>query len=112
MNLRLFLDFLHHRNLHQILHQYPQQQFETRSLLPLLTQEHDQPLALVFSPLYSPARNFGYVVFDMAHASGYGLYALLTLISSALSSMLLNATIRAYADALEDMVVLAMPDAE
>lgn len=84
---------------------FPQQQFETRRLLPLLTQEHEQPLALVFSPLYSPARNFGYVVFDLAHASGYGLYALLTLISSALSSMLLNATVRAYADALEDMSI-------
>lgn len=84
---------------------FPQQKFETRKLLPLLMQEREKPLTLVFSPLYSAERSFGYAVFDMAHASGYALYALLTLLSASLSSMSLNATVQAYAAALEDMSI-------
>ncbi len=84
---------------------FPQQRFATRDLLPLLLQEREKPLALVFSPLYSAERSFGYAVFDMAHAAGYGLYALLTLLSASLSSMSLHATVRAYAEALEDMSI-------
>lgn len=84
---------------------FPQQKFETRKLLPLLTQERERPVTLVFSPLYSAERSFGYAVFDMAHAAGYGLYALLTLLSASLSSMSLNATVHAYAEALEDMSI-------
>nr|MBR4280661.1 GGDEF domain-containing protein [Clostridia bacterium] len=81
----------------------PQQLFETRKLLPVLTQEREKPMTLVFSPLYSAKRNFGYVVFDMEHAAGYGLYALLTLLSASLNSMSLHATVQSYAAALEDM---------
>lgn len=84
---------------------FPQQRFETGKLLPLLMQDRPQPLALVFSPLYSAERSFGYAVFDMAHAAGYGLYALLTLLSASLSSMSLHSTVQAYADALEDMSI-------
>ena len=84
---------------------YPQQRFATRRLLPLLEQERDKPVALVFCPLYSGDRGFGYAVFDMAHAAGYALYALLTLLASALSSMSLHATVRSYAEALEDMSI-------
>lgn len=84
---------------------FAQQRFETRRLLPLLTQEREKPLALVFSPLYSAERSFGYAVFDMAHAAGYGLYALLTLLSASLSSMSLHATVQSYAEALEDMSI-------
>lgn len=84
---------------------FPQQKFETRKLLPLLTQEREMSATLVFSPLYSADRSLGYAVFDMSHAAGYGLYALLTLLSASLSSMSLRATVQAYADALEDMSI-------
>ena len=84
---------------------FPQQRFETRKLLPLLAEEREKPLALVFSPLYSAERSFGYAVLDMAHAAGYSLYALLTLLSASLSSMSLNATVKTYAEALEDMSI-------
>ncbi len=82
---------------------FPQQRFATRSLLPVLEQERDTPLMLIFSPLYSAGRSFGYAVFDIARAAGYGLYALLTLLSASLSSMSLHATVQSYAAALEDM---------
>lgn len=82
---------------------FPQQTFETRKLLPVLNQERDKPLMLIFSPLYSAGRSFGYAVFDIARAAGYGLYALLTLLSASLSSMSLHATVQSYAAALEDM---------
>ena len=82
---------------------FPQQKFATRILLPVLDQERDKPLMLIFSPLYSAGRSFGYAVFDIARAAGYGLYALLTLLSASLSSMSLHATVQSYAAALEDM---------
>lgn len=84
---------------------YPQQRFATQRLLPLLDQERDKPVALVFAPLYAADRGFGYAVFDMAHAAGYALYALLSLLSATLSSMSLHATVHAYAEALEDMSI-------
>ena len=84
---------------------FHQQRFATNTLLPLLAQEREQPLALVFSPLYTASRSFGYAVFDMEHAVGYGLYALLTLLATSLSSMSLHATVRGYAEALEDMSI-------
>lgn len=82
---------------------FPQQRFDTRILLPVLDQERDKPLMLIFSPLYSAGRSFGYAAFDIARAAGYGLYALLTLLSASLSSMSLHATVQSYAAALEDM---------
>ena len=80
-----------------------QQRFGTKKLLPLLAREHEQPQALVFSPLYASGRSFGYAVFDVAHAAGYGLYALLTLLAACLHRMSLHATVKSYAAALEDM---------
>ena len=82
---------------------FPQQRFDTRILLPVLDQERDKPLMLIFSPLYSAGRSYGYAAFDIARAAGYGLYALLTLLSASLSSMSLHATVQSYAAALEDM---------
>lgn len=82
---------------------FPRQRFDTRILLPVLEQERERPLMLIFSPLYSAGRSFGYAAFDIARAAGYGLYALLTLLSASLSSMSLHATVRSYAAALEDM---------
>lgn len=82
---------------------FPQQKFETKELLPVLNQEREKPVTLVFSPLYSAGRSFGYAVFDMSHAAGYGLYALLSLLSASLNSMSLHATVQSYAAAIEDM---------
>lgn len=79
--------------------------FETHDLLPILTEEHEQPLALVFSPLYYLDKNFGYAVFDLKHATGFELYSVLTLLGGALMSLNLKCTVTAYATALEDMSI-------
>ena len=83
----------------------PQTAFETKELLPILNREHEQPLALVFSPLYYLDKNFGYAVFDLKHATGFELYSVLTLLGGALMSLNLKCTVTAYATALEDMSI-------
>lgn len=83
----------------------PQTVFDTRELLPILYEEHDQPMTLVFSPLYYLEKNFGYAVFDLKHATGFELYSVLTLLGGALMSLNLKCTVRAYATALEDMSI-------
>lgn len=79
--------------------------FDTHDLLPILTQQHEKPLALVFSPLYYLDKNFGYAVFDLKHATGFELYSVLTLLGGALMSLNLKCTVTAYATALEDMSI-------
>lgn len=76
--------------------------FTTKSLLPLLAEEHNEALALVFSPLYAMGRTLGYAVLDVTHATTYAQYSLLTLLSSALMSLSLQTTVRAYAMVLEN----------
>lgn len=85
--------------------QAEQDRFATRALLPRLNEERDEPLALVFCPLYHAEKNLGYAVFDVKHATGYALYALLTLISGSLISLSLRLTVRVYAVALENMSI-------
>ena len=84
---------------------FSQQRFETRKLLPLLMQQQEKPQALVFTPMYTGDRSHGYAVFDVAYAAGYALYALLTLLSSSLNSMSLQAMVKTYAEAMEDMSI-------
>ena len=81
----------------------PQMAFDTRDLLPILQMEHEEPLTLVFSPLYYLDKNFGYAVFDLKHATGFELYSVLTLLGGALMSLNLKSIVTAYATALEDM---------
>lgn len=83
----------------------PQTTFNTTDLLPILQIEHEEPLALVFSPLYYLDKNFGYAVFDLKHATGFELYSVLTLLGGALMSLNLKCIVTAYATALEDMSV-------
>lgn len=82
-----------------------QQQFNIRSLLPLLEQERSEPLALVFCPLYYLERNFGYTVLGVDFATTLTLYPLLTLLGSGLMSLYLQFRVRSYAKALEDLSV-------
>ena len=81
----------------------PQIAFNTKDLLPILQLEHEEPLTLVFSPLYYLDKNFGYAVFDLNHATGFELYSVLTLLGGALMSLNLKSIVTAYATALEDM---------
>lgn len=83
----------------------PQTVFPISDLLPILMEEHQCPMTLVFSPLYYLDKNFGYAVFDLKHATGFELYSVLTLLGGALMSLNLKCTVRAYASALEDMSV-------
>lgn len=83
----------------------PQKVFNRHDLLPSLHSEHQQPMTLVFSPLYYLEKNFGYAVFDLGHATGFELYSVLTLLGGALMSLNLKCTVRAYATALEDMSI-------
>lgn len=85
--------------------QAAQARFATSELLPRLNEERDEPLALVFCPMYHAEKNLGYAVFDVRHATGYALYALLTLISGSLISLSLRLTVRVYAVALEHMSI-------
>jgi len=83
----------------------PQITFNTQDLLPILQLEHQEPLTLVFSPLYYLDKNFGYAVFDLKHATGFELYSVLTLLGGALMSLNLKCIVTAYATALEDMSI-------
>lgn len=81
----------------------PMQLFPTSALAPILAQEHDKPLALVFSPLYYLERTFGYAVFDLEYSATPALFAVNAMLSSALMNLRLQSTIRAYAEALQTM---------
>lgn len=80
-----------------------QRVFETRRLLPMLEEEHHQSAALAFCPLYCMQRNFGYVVLDLEFATTLALHPFLAILGSGLMSMYLQSTVRAYAQALEQM---------
>ncbi len=79
----------------------PQHRFATRTLLPLLDEDRQEPAALIFSPLYVMERQLGYIACDVWHVNGYAYYSLLMLLASSLNSMGLQATVRTYAAALE-----------
>lgn len=78
-----------------------QQRFATRKMLPLLEEERDEPLALVFAPLHYMNRNIGYITFDVTHVVSGMLPSLLLLVSSAMMSMSLRATVQEYTTRLE-----------
>ena len=81
----------------------PQRRFETRMLVPGLDSERDNPVSLVFSPLYYMEHTFGYAVFDLAYSTTPALFSVTAMISGALMNLSLQNTVRSYASALESM---------
>lgn len=83
----------------------PPRRFPTSQLLPRLDEPHDEPLALVFSPLHFMDRNLGYMVYDVDHVVSAVLPSLLLLMSSSLMSLYLRASVQAYTSRLERISV-------
>lgn len=82
-----------------------QQRFEKQVLLPRMAEEHRAPMAVVFSPLSYMGGNIGYMVYDVEHIVGAVLPSLLLMMSSALASISLRATLQGYANVMERMSV-------
>ena len=81
----------------------PQKRFPTSQLLPRLAEEHDRPMAVVFSPLYYMEKNLGYLVFDVEHVVSAVLPSLLLLMSSSLMSLCLRVAVQAQVADLESI---------
>lgn len=84
---------------------YPSTTLNTKELLPLYGREREASSQLVYCPLYYRDRNFGYVAFNVKQATGFILYAVLVVLGGALESLSMQATIHAYAKALEESVI-------
>lgn len=80
-----------------------QEQFATSRLAPVLEEERDKPIALVFSSLYYSEKNFGYAVLDLDFGASLALYSILPQLNGSLMSLAQKCTIRAYADVLDNM---------
>ncbi|MBR3764996.1 MAG: GGDEF domain-containing protein [Clostridia bacterium] len=83
----------------------PVMRFPTRNLLPRLTQQRDEPSALVFSPLSYMGSNLGYMVYDVEHVVSAVLPSLLLLMATSLMSISLRAAVQSYASVVERMSV-------
>ena len=83
----------------------PAGRFPLSRILPVLDEERERPVKLVFCPLYYRERNFGYVALRMGTATGVALYSVLMLFNGALMSLYLQNSLREYARKVEDMSV-------
>lgn len=83
----------------------PMMRFATKTLLPRMTQEREDPVALVFSPLSYMGSNLGYMVYDVDHVVSAVLPSLLLLMATSLTSISLRATVQSYANVMERMSV-------
>lgn len=79
--------------------------FSKKKLAPVLDEEREKPVCLVFCPLYYRDRNFGYVAIRMGAVTGYALYSVLMLLNGALMSLYLQTNIRRYTATIKDMSV-------
>lgn len=77
--------------------------YHTGDLAPCLAEPHDEPKALLFSPLYFVDRSMGYMVMDVRSLMGSELYVMLALLAGALSSLSQRATIASYAAEVEKL---------
>ena len=83
----------------------PVVRFATRSLLPRLAQEREEPVALVFSPLSYMGGNLGYMVYDVEHVVSAVLPSLLLLMATSLTNISLRAAVQSYANVMERISV-------
>ena len=79
--------------------------FRTEELLPVLDEERDRTLTLIFCPLYYRERNFGYLAMNLGSAAALALYSILMMLSGALTSLYLQSSLRTYARKVEEMSV-------
>ena len=77
--------------------------FPTRSLVPVMETERDNPIALVFYPVYYQDTGLGYAALDLNHAVNFAMYPIMTLLGGALMSLRLQSAVRDYAAALEHL---------
>ena len=85
--------------------EYPAEIFPRHELAPVMKEERDKPVCLVFCPLYYRDRNFGYVAIRMGAVTGYALYSVLMLLNGALMSLFLQTNIRRYTATIKEMSV-------
>ncbi len=85
--------------------EYPAEIFPRHKLAPVMKEERDKPVCLVFCPLYYRDRNFGYVAIRMGAVTGYALYSVLMLLNGALMSLFLQTNIRRYTATIKEMSV-------
>ena len=84
---------------------FPTELFGARHLLPVLEEEREEPLELIFCPLYYRERTFGYLAMGMNQTVGVALYSVLMLFTGALSSLYFQHSLRSYARKLEEMSI-------
>ena len=85
--------------------EYPTKLLKRKELAPVLQEERESPVCLVFCPLYYRDKNFGYVAIRMGAVTGYALYSVLMLLNGALMSLYLQTNIRKYTATIKEMSV-------
>lgn len=64
---------------------------------------NEYPLPLVFMPLHYQKKNFGYIAFDLEHATDFIVYTLVSNLGAAMENMRLQQIVQSYVSALERM---------
>ncbi len=75
------------------------------ALVPVLQQERDEPVCLVFCPLYYRDRSLGYVAMGFGNGTNSTLYTVLMLLNGALLSLFMQTNNRRSASMIERMAV-------
>ena len=77
----------------------------TNDLVPVLQQERDEPVCLVFCPLYYRDRSLGYVAMGLGNGTNSELYPVLMLLNGALLSLFMQTNNRRSSSMIERMAV-------
>ena len=83
----------------------PPKLFDTRQMVPVMEEERNRPLGLIFCPLYYREQRFGYLAMDMNQTVGVALYSVLMLFNGALTSLYFQSSMRRYVRKMADMSV-------
>ncbi len=76
-----------------------------RELLPVIREDREDAVCLVFCPLYYRDRSLGYVAMELGSGTGRALYPVLMLLNGALMSLYLQTNIKRSAATIERLAV-------
>ena len=79
--------------------------FPTRDLIPGMNQDRENPVCLVFCPLYHRDQSMGYTAMNLGNGTGAALYPVLMLLNGALMSLWMQTNSRRSASTIERMAV-------
>ena len=84
---------------------FPIEMMKVNHLVPVMDEKRNDPLELVFCPLYYREINFGYIAMEIGMSAGLALYSVLMILNGALMSLYLQTNLRNYARRLEEMSI-------